>query len=257
MTDATTQSRRPRRRIAVIVVAIVLLVAAVVAAEFIARSVVTGTVRSLVVENVGLPDDQDVDVQVGGGLVLPQVLGGRLSEVTVASDDVTLGPITGDVLVDLRGVPVSGGAAAEGGTASVRLDQDQLRELLAQIPDLPASTVTIAAPDVMLQASLSLFGIAIPVGVGVTPGASDGDLTLAPSTFSVGGNAVDADTLRQQFGGVADAVLQTSSLCIADRLPAGLTLASATVQGEDLVATFDIAGGIVNDPVLQTDGSCG
>ena len=256
MTDATAPRRRTGRWIAVLVVVVVLLAGAVVAAEFIARSVVTSTVRSLVVKNVGLPDDQNVDVSVSG-LVLPQLLGGRLDEVAVSSNDVTLGPITGDVRVDLRGVPVSGGAAADGGVASVRLDQDHLKTLLAEVPDLPASTVTMAAPDVNLETSLSLFGIAIPVGVGVTPGAAEGDLTLTPSSFQVGGNAIDADTLRGQFGSVADSLLKTTSLCIADRLPRGLTLTSATVQGQDLVATFDVAGGILNDPALQSDGACG
>lgn len=256
MTDATAPRRRTVRWVAVLVVVVVLLAGAVVAAEFIARSVVTSTVRSLVVKNVGLPDDQNVDVSVSG-LVLPQLLGGRLDEVAVSSNDVTLGPITGDVRVDLRGVPVSGDAAADGGVASVRLDQDHLKTLLAEVPDLPASTVTMAAPDVNLETSLSLFGIAIPVGVGVTPGAAQGDLTLTPSSFQVGGNAIDADTLRGQFGGVADSLLKTTSLCIADRLPRGLTLTSATVQGQDLVATFDVAGGILNDPALQSDGACG
>ncbi|WP_219927651.1 LmeA family phospholipid-binding protein, partial [Microbacterium sp. HMWF026] len=105
MTDAVAPPARPRRRtgrVVVLVVLVVLLIAAVVAAEFIARSVVTSTVRSLVVKNVGLPADQDVDVQLAG-LVLPQVIAGRLDEVAVASDDVALGPITGDVRVDLRG----------------------------------------------------------------------------------------------------------------------------------------------------------
>lgn len=256
MTDATAPRRRTGRWIAALVVVVVLLAVAAVAAEFIARSVVTSTVRSLVVKNVGLPDDQNVDVSVTG-LVLPQLIGGRLDEVAVSSNDVTLGPITGDVRVDLRGVPVSGGAAADGGVASVRLDQDQLKALLAEVPDFPASTITLAAPDVKFDTSLSLFGIAIPVGVGVTPGAAAGDLTLTPSSFQVGGNAIDADTLRGQFGGIADSLLAERSLCIADRLPKGLTLASATVQGQDLVATFDVAGGILNDPALQSDGTCG
>jgi len=254
MTDATAPRRRTGRWIAVLVVALVLLAGAVVAAEFIARSVVTSTVRSLVVKNVGLPDDQNVDVSVAG-IVLPQLLGGRLNEVTVSSDDVALGPITGDVRVALRGVPISGDAAADSGVASVRLDQDELRSLLGQIPDFPAGTVTVTAPDVTLETSLSLFGISIPVGVAVAPGAADGDLT--PSSFTVAGNELDADTLRGQFGGAADSVLQTTRLCIADRLPAGLTLTSATVQGQDLVATFDVAGGILNDPALQSDGTCG
>ncbi len=43
---------------------------------------------------------------------------GRLDDVTASSDDVTLGPLTGDVRVELRGVPVAGDAAADEGTAS-------------------------------------------------------------------------------------------------------------------------------------------
>jgi hypothetical protein len=257
MTDATApRPRKTGRWVAVLIVVVVLLAGAVVAAEFIACSVVAGTVRSLVVKKVGLPEGQDVDVTVAGFL-LPQLLGGRLDDVTITSDDVTLGPITGDVRVEMQGVPVSGGAAAEGGTASVRLDQDQLRTLLAQIPGFPSGTVQMAAPDLTFTNELSVFGVGIPVGVSVTPGAADGDLTLAPAGFELGGNSIDADTLRAQFGGVADAILVTQRLCIADRLPAALTLTSATVQGQNLVAGFDIDGRVLNDPALQADGSCG
>ena len=39
------------------------------------------------------------------------------------------------------------------------------------------------------------------------------------------------------------------------RLP--LTLDSVTVQGEDLVATFAIDGGLLDDPALQRNGTCG
>ena len=256
MTDATTPRRRSRRWIAVLIVVVVLVAGAVVAAEFIARSVVASTVRSLVVKKVGLPDDQNVDVAVAG-IVLPQLLGGRLDDVTITSNDVTLGPITGDVVEEMRGVPNTGGAAAEGGTASVRLDEDQLRTLLAQIPGFPSGTVQMAAPDLTFVNELSVFGVGIPVGVSVTPGAANGDLTLTPAGFELGGNSIDADTLRAQFGGVADAILGTQSLCIADRLPAAVTLTSATVQGQNLVAAFDIDGRVLNDPALQANGSCG
>lgn len=256
MTDATAPRRRTGRWIAILIVIVVLLAGAVVAAEFIARSIVTNTVRSLVVKNVGIPEGQDVDVSVAG-IVLPQLIGGRLDDVTVRSDDVTLGPLTGDVLVEMQGVPVSGIAAAASGSASVRLDEEQLRALLAQIPDFPSGTVGLAAPDVTFSSELSLFGVGIPVGVTVTPGASDGDIALTPASFELAGNVIDADTLRAQFGAVADAVVGTQTLCIADRLPAALTLTSATVQGQTLVAAFDVAGGVLNDPALQANGTCG
>jgi hypothetical protein len=151
----------------------------------------------------------------------------------------------------------AGDALAAGGSASVRLDPDQLRALLAQIPDFPADTVGTAAPDVTLSTEFSVFGISIPVGISATPGAADGDLTLTPTAFDLGGNRVDADTLRGQLGGVADRAVQTWRLCIADRLPAGLTLDGVSVQGEDVVATFAIDGRLLNDPALQQNGTCG
>ena len=43
----------------------------------------------------------------------------------------------------------------------------------------------------------------------------------------------------------------------ADRLPAALTLTSATIQGQSLVAAFDIDGGVLMDAALQANGSCG
>ncbi|MGC0367911.1 DUF2993 domain-containing protein [Microbacterium sp. SLBN-111] len=256
MTDATRPRRRTGRTVAIIAIIVVLIAGLLVAAEAIARSAVGNTVRSLVVKQVGLPADQQVDVQVPG-LVLPQLLTGRLDQVAVSAPDVSLGPLTGDVRVDLQGVPVAGNAPAAGGSASVRLDPDQLRALLSQIPNFPSDTVGTAAPDLTLSTQFSVFGIPIPVGISVTPGAADGDLTLTPTSFELGGNRVDADTLRGQLGGAADAALQTWNLCIADRLPAGLTLSAVSVQGQDVVATLDIDGRILSDPALQQNGTCG
>lgn len=256
MTDAARPRRRTGRTIAIVAIIVVVIAGLLVAAEVIARSAVTNTVRSLVVQQVGLPADQQVDVEVPG-IVLPQLVAGRLGEVVVSAPDVALGPLTGDVRVDLQDVPVAGGSPAAGGSASVRLDPDQLRALLSQIPDFPAETIGTAAPDLTLSTQLSVFGIAIPVGVSVTPGAAEGDLTLTPTSFELGGNRVDADTLRGQVGGVADGVLRTWSLCIADRLPAGLALTSVSVQGADVVATFDIDGRILSDPAVQQNGTCG
>lgn len=256
MTDAARPRRRTGRWIAVLLVLAVLLAALVVAAEFIARSVVTGTVRALVVEKVGLPADQPVDVELAG-LVLPQLVSGRLDDVQVASDDVALGPLTGDVRVEMQGVPIDGASAATGGTATVRLDEAQLRELLGRLDGFPADGLTVAAPDVSVSTDISVLGIPIPVGISLTPGAADGQLTLTPSAFRLAGNEVDADTLRSQLGGLADAVLETRSVCIADQLPRALTLTSMSAQGSDVVASFAIDGAILNDPAQQENGSCG
>ncbi|KAA9150143.1 DUF2993 domain-containing protein [Microbacterium lushaniae] len=255
------EEQRPRRRsrrwpwIVTLVIVLALVAAAALGAEALARGAVQTGVRQIVVTQLDLPADQEVDVEVEG-IVLLQLLSGRLDRITVASDDVALGPVTGDVHVALTEVPLSADAAAGPGTATVRLDEEQLRSLLATIDGFPADTLGIAAPDLTIGTELSVFGAAFPIGVALLPGAAEGDLTLTPTRFTLGETDVDADALRAQFGGVADAVLRTWDVCIAEHLPAALTLTSVQVDGDTLVAGFDIDGALVIDPDLRASGSC-
>jgi hypothetical protein len=255
------ESEPPRRRrrawpwIVVLAIVVVLVGGAAVGAEAIARGLVTGGVRTLISSQVQTSGEVDVAVD---GLVLPQLISGTLDEITVDAADVTLGPLTGDVSVTAQGVPIRGDAAASGGTATVRLDTDELRTLVSQIDGFPAESVGMSSPDVTMSSELSIFGAGIPVGVGLTPGAADGALTLTPATFQAGGVDISADALRAQFGGIADAVLREWSICIQDQLPAALTLTDVAVDDSDhLVATFDVDGAVVVDRTLLSNGTCG
>lgn len=255
-------AREPRRRrnpwpwIIVLVIVFGLVIGAAVGAEAIARGVVQGGIRTLVASQVQLPPGEQAQVEVEG-LVLPQLIAGTLNDVTVSADDVTLGPITGDVEVTATGVPIRADAPATGGTATVHLDQTQLAELLSRIDGFPAATVGIAAPNVTASTDVNLFGASIPVGVALTPGASEGSLTLTPASFQVAGTEASADALRSQFGGLADAVLRDWSICIAGDLPAALTLTSVAVDASnEVVATFDVNGNVVTDRALLQNGTC-
>lgn len=252
----------PRRRrrgwpwLIVLAIVAALAVGAWFGAEAIARGVVTSGVRTLIASQVEVPAGAEIDVDVPGA-VLPQLISGTLDEITVSAPDITVGPLTGDVAITARGVPISGDAAAAGGTATVRLDADQLRVLLGEIDGFPADTVGIAAPNVTMSTDLSLFGTAVPIGIALTPGAADGRLTLTPATFQAGGAQLDAAALRQQFGGLADTVLRDWDICIAGELPAALTLTGVTVDpSNQLVATFDVNGAVVVDRTLLQHGSC-
>ena len=248
-----------RRRVwpwlVVLAIVVVLVVTAAIAAEAIARGLVTEGVRALVSSQVDSSGEVDVEVE---GLVVPQLISGTLDDVTVSAPDVTFGPVTGDVSVTAQGVPIRGDAAAQGGTATVRLDQDELRTLLAQIDGFRAGSVGMASPDVTMSTEVSLFGAAIPIGVALAPGAADGALTLAPASFDVGGATIDAEQLRSQLGGLADGVIRDWSICIEDQLPAALTLTGVTVDpSNELVATFDVNGAVIVDRSLLSNGTCG
>lgn len=239
----------------------VTIVAAVLAAvwftvEWLAREAVTAGVRTYIVDELNLPADQRIDIDIEG-MMIPQLIAGSFGDVRIASEDVVLGSFAGDVAIEARDVPIRGGGDASGGTATVVVDQEQLRTLMSTVEGFPADSLALAAPDVTMSTELQVFGVGFPVGVALQPSAAEGDLVLTPSAFQVGGADVSADRVRDQFGVLADVVLQDWDVCIAQYIPAGVTLTGVAVTDAGLTATLDIDGGIVNDPSLQENGTCG
>ena len=234
---------------------VVLAVVAVLAGEWLARGIVERTIRAQLTTSLDLPADQRIDIDIPGP-ILPQLIVGSLGDVTISSDDVSLRGITVDVAVSAQDVPVWGGGDWSGASATVRLDQTQLQAVLAQVDGFPAGTVTLDAPDVNADFELSLFGLAVPVGVSLTPGAAGGDIVLTPSTLRVSGAEVSAEALRQQFGAIASTVLRDWEVCIADRLPRAVALTSVRVEGDRIVAGFEIDSAILADETAQQPGTC-
>ncbi|WP_322409512.1 LmeA family phospholipid-binding protein [Microbacterium invictum] len=257
---ATAPPARRRRRVwpwllAVLVVAGLAVVAWFVG-EAVARDLVIRTVREQVITTLALPADQRIDVEVDGA-VLPQLIRGSLDDLTISSDDVTIGQLTGDVSVNVQGVPIRGDADLAAGSGSVTLDAAQLQSLLGSLEGFPeGAEVALDAPDVHLSTSFPVFGVEVPVTVAVVPSAVEGDLALTPSAVSVAGAELTADGVRDQFGGLADGVLQTWTVCIAGDVPAGITLTDLVVDGDRLTGSFEVDPAIVRDVALQENGTC-
>jgi hypothetical protein len=256
-TSTAPESKRRRAWpwIVAILVVVGLAVAAWFAGEWIARDIVTKTIREQVITQLSLPADQEVGVVVEGA-VLPQLIGGSLDDITVSSEDVKLGALVGDVTVHAQDVAIRGDAAAGAASATVVLDPAQLRTLLSTIENFPAESVDLAEPNVAMATELKLFGVGLPVGVALTPSAVDGDIVLTPASLQLAGNEVSADALRDQFGGLADTVLRDWTICIAQYLPAGVELSSIAVVGDEVIADLAIDGAIISDPALQEMGVC-
>ena len=274
VTDArATPAPRPRRRwpwIVAVLVVVALAAAAWFAGEAIARGIVERTIRDQIAQRLALPAGQQVDVDIPGA-VLPQLIAGRFDEITISGADVPLSQaagqtggaaqaggaeLTGDVVVRASGVPVRGEGEMTDATASVTLDQAQLQQLLSSVDEFPASTVALDEPDVEVTAQLRVLAVTVPVGVGLSPSAADGELVLTPRTLQVAGAEVSADALLDQFGAVASTVIRDWDVCVASYLPSGMTLTGVRVAGQTLVADFSIDGGILRDEALQQKGTC-
>ncbi len=240
--------------IALLIVA-ALAVAAWFAGEAIARGIVTSTIRQQVITQLSLPADQQVDVSVEGA-VLPQLIGGSLDDITVASNDVAFGQLSGDVTVRAQGVPIRGDAAADSITATLRLDEAQLKTLLSTVDALPVDTIGLAAPDVTATVELTLFGARVPIGIALNPSAANGDIVLAPVSLQLAGATITAADLRERFGSLADSVITDYTVCIAQYIPSGVTLTGLRIEGDQMIADLDVDGAIVSDPTLQQNGTC-
>jgi hypothetical protein len=251
------QRRRPRRWpwLVGLLVVVVLMVVAWFAGEQIARSIVERTIREQAITQLSLPADQQIDVDVASPVLLP-LLVGNLGAVRVASDDVPIGDTTADVVVQAQDVPIRGVGDWSGAYATVTLDETQLQGLLESIDGFPAATVGIDEPDVEATFELNALLTTVPVGVAFAPRAEGGDLVLAPSSLRVAGAEVSAEAILRQFGAIASTVVRDWDVCIAQYLPAALTLTDVSVKGATVVADFEIDSSIMRDDAARQLGSC-
>ncbi|UUE22022.1 DUF2993 domain-containing protein [Microbacterium sp. J1-1] len=246
-------ANRRRRWPWVLLVVVIVLAALVVAAEFVARAVLPGIVRSIVVEQLDLPADQQLDVETQG-LVLPQLIGGNLESLRLTTDSVTLEGVTGAAEVTATDVPLRGGELG-GASGTIHIDQGQFTSLLAGT-DLPIESVELEAPNATVSGSITVFGASVPLSLTVTPGVVDGDLELTPVAASIGGLDIDLDQVGSTLGSLGQEVTKPQRVCIADQLPAGLTLTGLEIVDGAAVIDVDVDGAIVTDTSLQDKGVC-
>jgi len=101
-----------------------------------------------------------------------------------------------------------------------------------------------------------VLGIAIPISLTVTPGVAEGDLELTPVGLTIGGLEVDADQVGSTLGALGERLTETQRICIADQLPAGITLTDLEIDGAEAVIDVDVDGAIATDESLLEKGTC-
>ncbi len=246
---------RTRRRWPwVLLIVVVVLALLVVAAEFIARAVLPGIVRSIVIEQLDLPADQAARRGDARACCFPQLIGGSLDTLHLSTDSVTLEGITGAADVTATGVPLRGGDLG-GAAGTIRIDQAEFTSLLAGT-ELPVESVEFAAPNATVSGSISVFGAAVPLSLTLTPGAVEGDWSSRRSLASIGGLDIDLDQVGSTLGSLGEGLTQPQRVCIADQLPAGLTLTGLEIVDGAAVIDIDVDGAIVTDTSLQEKGVC-
>ena len=189
--------------------------------------------------------------------MIPQLIVGTLGEVTITSEDVPMESFVGDVTVTAQRHPDPRRRRDGQRDGDGRPDRGAAAHALSTVEDFPADSLGLAAPDVTMSTELSLFGVSLPRGGVADPQRRRGrHRALARRRCSSPAPRSPPTALRQQFGRLADVVLRDWTVCIAQYIPAGVTLTAVAVDGDELVADFDIDGAIISDPALQANGTC-
>lgn len=259
---AAPPAEAKRRRRWPIVVAIVvgaLIVLGVVAffvAEAVAKNYAREYVRDQVVAALKLPDDAEVDVDLGGGSIILQALAGRVDRVDVDVPTVTFGALTGGLQLRGEGVPLDANAPVESLAINFVVGSDDLAAL-AESSDSSAPEFEFADGEIRMSSEISLFGASLALALSLEPSAVDGDLMLTPTSVTLGDQTFEAGDDDGSFiGQIIAALFQPQKLCIANGVPQALVLTDASIDETDLVLGFTGDGAAFAGPEMSTLGTC-
>jgi hypothetical protein len=258
---APPATRKRRGWLIALIVVAVLLVLAVIAffvADAIAKDYAKGYVRDRIVQVLGLPDDAEVEVDLGGGSIILQALAGRISTVDVEVPDLAFGALVGSAEIRAEGVPLDENAPVDVLRVDFAVAESDISALAGNLSGLELSSVELEAPEIVVASSFTLFGIELPIGMAILPSAADGDLVFSPTRITLGDDEYTAAEVMENpfFALFAGPLLQQQSACIADQLPAAFQLSDAEVTGEELVLTIRGDGAALGGPGLSTPGTC-
>jgi hypothetical protein len=262
--DVVVVQRPPRRKrrglaavIAVIVV-LALIVAAFFVGDYFARKAATNYVAQQAATAAGLNSTRGIHVNLGKGYFLLQAISGRINDVTVTIDPLTVQHITGSLTITAHGVPVDTTQPVNSLQVQVTVPVSSIAAKVSTLPQLKKIGVrlTTSGQHLVFSIPFTVFGQKIPIGITATPGVKAGKATLAIDGIELGQNRIPAAQLNQIVPGLSSLLASGQSLCIASALPKELVLRSITVQGKSLHFTLDGNGAKLDHASLSARGSC-
>jgi len=139
-----------------------------------------------------------------------------------------------------------------------RVSEKNVSVLASNLSGMKLDTVTLDPPEIVANATFSVLGFGIPVGLGLTPSASKGQLAFTPTSILVSGQRFTSKQLLATPGlrGLAKQLLKQQTFCVAQYLPRALTVTSVKVVGHELVMTISGDGAALGGTAFTTKGSC-
>jgi hypothetical protein len=142
-------------------------------------------------------------------------------------------------------------------SATVVLDEDALLALSAGLTDAPVASVDLVDGALVLSTTTAAFGQELPATVTLVPSAGEGVVAFTVSAMTLNSAPVDVVAAPAgTYGPGAAAAATPRSLCVAEFLPAALSLDDVTVAGDTLVLGLRGTAVPISGGGLATKGDC-
>lgn len=260
---AETAAPKRRRRwigwLIAVAVVVVLLIVGFIVGDTLARQYATDYVRQQVIQVLALPQDTDVDVDLGSGSLILQAVRGSIDEVTVGIDELTVGAITGSARLVATDVPLDGAQPLNTLGIVVTIPEGEVRKLAGNFSGLELKTIDLADGLITIGTEVTILSfLTIPLSIDLAPTASEGSISFDPQVIRAGDDEISVADLRANalFSSIAGDLLNAQDFCVADSLPQALTITKVAVVGTTLVVTLSGDGAALGGPAMSTMGSC-
>lgn len=259
---ADTYAGQPKKRWWLrITITLVVVVALAGIAELALRAIIPNIFASIVRDNMGLSADHPVDVELEGSALFP-ALTGHVNDVTLRVPDV---PVLDGISVDLSATaasipfdPTQGEIV--GATASARVPSRDMSTLVSLVSDGLIDEGTVQNGEIELGRTMQMFGWETQISASLALSIKDGDVLVDPTEIKAAGFDLSVDQLRPLLGETAATLLDTHTVCVRDKLPAGITLTdidlSANAEGGSATVTASLAPDLLSNPKQMQPGSC-
>lgn len=250
--------RSPRRWVGLVggVLALAVLAGA---GEVALRLIIPGVIQTAIRDQFGLTEDHPVNVSLGGSALLSAVRGG-VGDVTVEVPNTPLlEGIETDATVHAGFMPFDP-STGEISDASARLQvrEDQLGNVIALVTQGIADRGSVRGDSLVVGNAVEVFGQAIELSASIGLGIADGAVQIEPRGVRAAGLDLSAEDLSAATGSLLDPILSPQTVCVADRLPRGVTLTGIELSSTGSVTiSGDLSARILSDPAEQELGTCG
>jgi len=256
---APAKRRRRAWPLVVAALAVVALIVGYVVADAAAKSYAQDQIKQKVVAALGVDPATDVHVKIGGGSVLLQALSGKLATIDVTIPKLAFGQLVGSATMHATEVPLDQSAPLKKLAITYRVSEKNVSVLASELSGMALDTITLDPPEIVANTNFKVLGFGIPVGLGLTPSASNGQLVFTPTSILVSGQKFTSKQLLSTpgLGGLAKQLLKQQTFCVAQYLPKAVHVTSVKVVGHELVLAISGDGAALGGSAFTTKGSCG